>query len=59
MRKVQPIELDISITDKNFLQDRVNSIFIEIVKYNLENSSASRKEKISYIDTIIKNLKSG
>ncbi len=56
MRKPKPIHLDISISDKENFQKVIDSLFLDIVKHNLETSSASRKEKIAYIDSIIKAL---
>jgi hypothetical protein len=56
MRKPKPIHLDIAISDKENFQKVIDSLFLDIVKHNLETSSASRKEKIAYIDSIIKAL---
>lgn len=59
MRKSKPIDLEVSVCDTIFLQSMINDIFLKTLKYKLDNSNASYKEKLSYIDSIIKSLKSG
>jgi hypothetical protein len=57
MRKSEPIQLELSITDINFLQSKMNELLLEVVKYTLENSSASEVEKLKYLDDIITAVK--
>lgn len=58
MRKTNPIELEMSVSDSGFLQDRINSLFVDIIKYALDNSNTTRQEKVAYIDSVINKLKS-
>jgi hypothetical protein len=57
MRKSEPIQLELSITDINFLQSKMNELLLEVVTYTLENSSASEVEKLKYLDDIITAVK--
>lgn len=59
MRKPTPIELEISVCDNQFLQDKINHLFLDIIKHKLDNSNVTIQERISYIDNIIEKLKSG
>ncbi|MGN1411488.1 MAG: hypothetical protein ACI4WH_03130 [Oscillospiraceae bacterium] len=59
MRTSKPLELEIYVPDDDFLQNKINSLFLDIIKHNLDNSNATQKEKISYIDGIIDSIKSG
>lgn len=59
MRKPKPIDLEVLVCDEIFLQSMINTIFLKTLKYKLDNSNVSYKEKISYIDIVIKSLKSG
>lgn len=59
MRKPKPIDLEVLVCDEIFLQSMINTIFLKTLKYKLDNSNVSYKEKISYIDSVIKSLKSG
>ncbi|MCC8068238.1 MAG: hypothetical protein LIO71_00495 [Ruminococcus sp.] len=59
MRKSKPIELELSITDTQCLQNSINSIFIMALKHKLESCNDSYEEKVLYIDSIIKTLNSG
>lgn len=58
MRKSNPIQLDIIIPDDSFIQDKLNSLFIDITKNLLDNSNSTYREKIDFIDKIIDGLKS-
>ena len=58
MRKSNPIQLDIVIPDDSFIQDKLNSLFIDIIKNILDNSNSTYREKIDFIDKIIDGLKS-
>jgi hypothetical protein len=53
MRKPKPIELELFIPDKNFLQDSINNLLVEIVRQTLESTSAPREERLSYVNRII------
>ena len=58
MRKSNPIQLDIIIPDNRFIQNKLNLLFIDIVKNILDNSNSTYREKIDFIDAIINKLKS-
>jgi hypothetical protein len=53
MRKPIPFELELSIPDGQFLQDSINNLLLEIVRYTLESTSAPYEDRLAYINKII------
>ncbi len=58
MRKRKTIQLEVSIRDREVFQSVMDSLFVDIIKHTLEHSNASYKEKVSYLDSLIKTIKS-
>lgn len=57
MRRPKPIELEVSIPDRDLLQNVIDLLLVDVVRYTLERSDATYEEKVSYVDAVVRALR--